>query len=255
VSIVTDGTQFGDSSNRSFYDTDSTSYDDQRWASRAGIFTNSSQQQILQELCATWEQSRVLEVGPGTARFSIPLLYKQNRLTLTDISSKMLSIAQKKIAAAGVSDGVEAYIEGSIYDLPFEDNSFDHAICLNVFNHLEHPEIGLKQLARVIRTGSTLLFNYANLQSYYWLAARRINKRKKSISQDVYSIWNRPARMLEIMQQAGLDLVQKLGHVHVPRAMEKYRLLPAVSVLDAVSRRGPLCRLAPYHFCLCRKRG
>lgn len=243
----------GESSNRAFYDVDSQSYDEQRWASKGGAFTDRAQQQILQDLCSDWRDQQVLEVGPGTARFTIPLLKQNNRMTLADISSEMLATARSKIEAAGLGDRVEQYVQTSIYDLAFDDNSFDHAISLNVFNHLERPGDALQQLARVIRPGSTLLFNYANLQSYYWLAARRINQRKRAIGQDVYSTWEKPSEMRETIRSAGLELVRTLGQVHVPRAMEKLPIKPAVYMLDKISRQGPLRRLAPFHFCLCRK--
>ncbi len=169
---MTDGAPIGESSNRSFYNVDSKTYDRQRWASKGGAFTNRAQQLILQSLCADWQNGSILEVGSGTARFSIPLLQKHNRLTLADISPQMLAEARQKIVEAGAGDGVEAYVEGSIYELPFEDNSFDHTISLNVFNHLERPGDALQQLARVTRPGATLLFNHANLHSFYWPAAQ-----------------------------------------------------------------------------------
>ena len=251
---MTDGPSITESSNRSFYDVDSRTYDDQRWATKGGAFTDRAQQQILQSLCADWNDQRVLEVGPGTARFTIPLLKKGNRMTLTDISPGMLATARRNVEAVGLADQVEAYVEQSVYELPFDDDTFDHAISLNVFNHLERPGDALRQLARVIRPGSTLLFNYANLCSYYWLAARRINKTKKAIGQDVYSTWERPGDVRRMIDDAGLELVQMLGQVHVPRAMEKYHLGPLVCALDALSRSGPFRNLAPFHFCLCAKR-
>jgi ubiquinone/menaquinone biosynthesis C-methylase UbiE len=251
---VKDNSTLKDASNQSFYDIDSKTYDAQRWRTKGGALTDRAQQAILAELCGDWNGRRIVEVGPGTARFSIPLLKKNNRLTLVDLSAGMLATAKANIEAAGLAGQVEAYVERSVYELPFEDNSFDHALSLNVFNHLERPGEALAQLARVIRPGSTLLFNYANAQSYYWLAARQINREKKAIDQDVYSTWERPAEMREIIARAGLELVHQLGHVHVPRAIEKYPIALIVRVLDSISRRGPLRRLAPFHFCLCRKR-
>ena len=250
---MTDGTPTRESSNRSFYNVDSQSYD-QRWQSKGGAFTNTVQQQIVDALCADWENGSVLEVGSGTARFSIPLLRKQNRMTLSDISSGMLATARQKIEEAGFGNGVEAYVESSIYELPFADGSFDHAISLNVFNHLERAGDALRQLVRVIQPGSTLLINYANLRSHYWPAARKVNQRHRSIGRDVYSTWERPAEMRRLIDQAGLDLVRQLGHVHVPHNLEKYPILPVIHLLDSMSRRGPLRRFAPFHFCLCRKR-
>ena len=140
------------------------------WKSKGGTLTNRAQQAILRNLCGDWKQEQILEVGPGTARFTIPLLQQGNCMTLLDISTAMLSTA-KKHRGGRFGEGVLSYLEGSIYELPFEDCSFDHALSLNVLNHLERPGEALKQLSRVVRPGSTLLFNYANLHSYYWPTA------------------------------------------------------------------------------------
>src|SRR5690606_41414486 len=157
------------------------------------------------------------------------------------------------IEVANLSNYVDAYREGSIYELPFENSSFDHAISLNVFNHLDRSGDALRQLARVVRPGSTLLFNYANLRSYYWPAAYCINRNKKALGKSVFSTWERPEEMVRRIEKAGLEVVRILGHVHVPRALEAYRLTAIVRLLDVASRSGLLRRLAPFHFCLCRK--
>ena len=243
-----------ESSNRSFYDVDSRTYDQQRWLSKGGTRTDVRQQGIVRKLCENWTNGRVLEVGMGTGRFTIPMLRMGNRVTVADISCEMLEIARQNIEKAGLASGMDEFVESSIYELPFADNSFDHAISVNVFNHLEAPEAALKQIARVVQPRSTLLFNYANLRSYFWLAARQINKSKKAIGQEVYSVWERPSEVRKVVDRVGLDLVTFLGHVHVPRALEKYHVDPLLAALDSVSRSGPLRHLAPFHFCLCRKR-
>jgi ubiquinone/menaquinone biosynthesis C-methylase UbiE len=240
-----------ESANPTFYDADSATYDEQRWESRGGVYNNRTQQTILRALCGDWRNGRIVEVGPGTARFSIPLAQQDNRLTLVDISPEMLEVARGKIEAAGAGAQVEDYVNGSIYELPFEDGAYDHAITLNVVNHLENVGDAIRELARVIKSGSTLLFNYANLRSYYWAAGRKINKKHEAIGQDVYSQWLRPADVHRMIADAGLTLVRRLGHVHVPRNQDRFTAVAAT--LDAVSRRGPLRGLAPVQYCLCRK--
>lgn len=241
--------------NSSFYTTDSTAYDEQRWTSRGGERTNRLQQQLVADLCADWRDERIVEVGPGTARHTIPLTKQGNRMTLVDIAPGMLEVARKNIEEAGQGEHIEDYVEGSIYELPFEDGAFDHAISLNVFNHLEQAGDALKELARVTRPGSTMLFNYANLQSYFYPVGRKINKTSTAVGQDVYSKWERPAEMRAHIEAAGLDLIRSAGFVHVPRAAEKYKLTPLLALLDSVSRGAPLKRFAPVHYCLCRRRG
>ena len=243
-----------ETANPDFYNRDSATYDEQRWQSPGGAYTNRAQQDIVARLTADWAGHRVVEVGPGTARFTIPLAQRGAQITVVDISPGMLETARGNIEGAGVIERVEAFVEGSIYELPFADSSFDHAISLNVFNHLERAGDALKQLARVIKPGSTLLFNYANLNSWYWPAARRIRKRGTAVGQDVFSTWERPADVRRMIDDAGLDLVERVGHVHMPRAMERYKLAPVVRCLDQLSRGGPLASLAATHYCFCRKR-
>lgn len=244
-----------DEANAAFYDGDSRSYDETRWVSDAGIFTDAAQQEIVADLTNAWSEVKILEAGPGTARFTIPLARKANRISLVDISSGMLETAQENLAKEGLETAIVEARQGSLYELPFADGQFDRAICLNVLSHIENSALALKELSRVVRPGGEVLINYPNLQSYYWPAARRINDRAKAVDVDVYSIWDTPKKMQARLESANLSLIRRLGHVHVPRALERYHLLPVVRVLDRMSRRGWLSRYAPIHFCLCRKEG
>ncbi len=241
-----------ETANAAFYDTDASTYDQQRWNTPAGAYVNRVQQKIVANLCSDWRDQRVLEVGPGTARFSISLAQRGSRLTLLDISQNMLEVARRHLADRGLSDQIDDMVKGSIYELPFEDGTFDHALCLNVFNHLERAGDALRELARVVKPGSTLLFNYANLHSYYWPACRRINARRSAVGRDVYSIWEKPREVRRMIGGASLELVRRVGHVHVPWALERYHLYPVARLLDSVSRVGPLSALASIHYCLCR---
>ena len=42
--------------------------------------------------------------------------------------------------------------EGSVYDLPYKDNSFDLVVCTEVLEHLKEPEKVLKEALRVSKT-------------------------------------------------------------------------------------------------------
>ena len=180
---------------------------------------------------------------------------RQIKITLLDISSGMLDVAQANLAKEGLSDSVAAAVEGSVYELPFADGYFDNAICLNVFSHIENCDVAIRELARVVKPGGRLLINYPNLESFFWPVARRINARSKAVGEEVFSIWQRPRHISECLQAAGLTMLARRGHAHVPRALERFHLLPIIRVLDLISRRAPLSRLAPVHFCLCQKNG
>lgn len=241
-------------SNAGFYDVDSQKYDSSRWRTPSGVFNNKVQQKIVAELTANWESCKVIEVGPGTARFTLPIAGRRNRMTLVDVSQGMLKVAKSNLVSAGLEDAIDDCIQGSIYSLPFEDNKFDRAVCLNVFSHLDQIDVAMTELHRVLKPGGSLLVNYPNLESYYWPVARRINRDGESVSENVFSKWSRPQAIERWATDTGLFLKAFRGHVHMPKALEKYHLLGLVRVLDGLSRRFPLSRFAPVHFCLFEKR-
>lgn len=243
-----------DADNPDFYDADSSSYDEQRWESKGGRYTNRTQQRIVGKLTADWKGMRVLEIGPGTGRFSVPLARRGNFLTLMDISQEMLRKARQNIEQAGLGAAAEDYVHGSIYELPFSPSSFDCAVSLNVFNHLERPGEALAQLSRVLKPGGWLLFNYANRSSFYAPGAWRVNRRNRAIGQEVYSRWVHPREMRRLMDEAGLEILYRLGHAHVPRAIRWTVLQLPLILLDKLSRHGPLNRFAPVHYCLARRK-
>ena len=57
------------------------------------------------------------------------------------------------------------YIQANLYDIPFADHTFDLVLFLDVIEHLTQPVLVLKELARVLKPGATILIctiNYAN---------------------------------------------------------------------------------------------
>ncbi len=58
--------------------------------------------------------------------------------------------------------------EGSITQLPFENNTFDTVLALDVLEHLAYTEqgIALKEIRRVLKPGGTILFSCPNLAHF-----------------------------------------------------------------------------------------
>lgn len=48
---------------------------------------------------------------------------------------------------------------GSAYEIPAEDDSFDSAICTAVLEHLEEPELALRECHRVLKKGAYAIYS------------------------------------------------------------------------------------------------
>lgn len=131
---------------------------------------------------------------------------------------------------------------GSLTALPYEDATFDRALCLDVLEHLtfEEQPLALAELHRVLRPGGELLVsipNLAHLQSRVHFLLRGRLMRTASIAKHP---GDRPAQdYIDIGRRAGLTLVGRQG------------IFPTVPVLTHLIRKHP-ARLLPLHRALTR---
>lgn len=98
----------------------------------------------LLSLISTKKVESILDVGCGEG-------FTLNRLRENKIGSSWEGIEYSDIA---IELGKKTYPEtkitkGSIYELPYKDNSFDLVLSTEVLEHLEDPQKGLKELIRV----------------------------------------------------------------------------------------------------------
>jgi ubiquinone/menaquinone biosynthesis C-methylase UbiE len=96
-------------------------------------------------LYALVEPDSVLEVGAGEGLLADHLLrtgHRPGRFVATDISTR--SVGRNL-------DPLIEFREASIYELPFEDRSFDLVVCCEVLEHLEAPARGLAEVARAAK--------------------------------------------------------------------------------------------------------
>ncbi|MHB8612395.1 MAG: class I SAM-dependent methyltransferase [Candidatus Dormibacteraceae bacterium] len=106
---------------------------------------------------------RVLDVGGGMGRMSIPLS-RRHFVTLTDISPQMLELARPHASPRlriEVADG---------RSLPYQDEAFDYVLCVDVMPHMPEPRDLLRETRRVLRPGGTLVVDITNSVPLWTLA-------------------------------------------------------------------------------------
>jgi ubiquinone/menaquinone biosynthesis C-methylase UbiE len=110
------------------------------------------QRNITMKRMALQPGERVLDIGVGTGHFVRDMAHAthgRNEIVGIDISEEMLALAR-----ARCEDFSSASFQAAdLYDLPFEDNSFDVAISVQTFEYLDDVERACKEAFRVIRPG------------------------------------------------------------------------------------------------------
>ncbi len=100
---------------------------------------------------------RVLDLGCGTATLTILIkrTYPEVEIIGIDIDPKILAIARSKVQKAGVDIKLD---QGSAFELPYPDNSFDHVVSSLVIHHLTHGNKArtFREIFRVLKPGGEL---------------------------------------------------------------------------------------------------
>lgn len=131
------------------------------------LFANSqsmrwmTQGRILRRAAAEKRQPgiRALDVGCGGGSYAIENHLRHGTpVTLCDYDGKLLAMARRQVAESGVSTSAE-FTECSAEALPFGDRAFDFIECMEVIEHLHHPEKALAEFRRVARPRARLVIS------------------------------------------------------------------------------------------------
>lgn len=91
-------------------------------------------------------KNRLLDIGCGT---------KPYRDLLGPYVSEHIGVDQE----GTLHDKSNIDLFGSAYQIPTEDASFDSAICTAVLEHLEEPELALRECYRVLKPGGVAIYS------------------------------------------------------------------------------------------------
>lgn len=132
------------------------------WDRFAGLYdiAESLNGKVYRKLVSTTEElvpagAAVLDVAAGTGELSFAAAKKAEKVVCTDLSMKMLEVAQKKAKKREV-DNIEFEVR-NIYDLKDTDETYDVVIAGNVLHLLDEPEKAVTELWRVTKKGGRLL--------------------------------------------------------------------------------------------------
>lgn len=100
--------------------------------------------------------SKVLEVGCGVGAQTVTLAKTSPKADITSIDISETSVAQAKKAVEAEGFTNVTFQQADIFNLPFEQESFDHIFVCFVLEHLPNPVEALSMLKKFIRPGGTI---------------------------------------------------------------------------------------------------
>lgn len=123
-----------------------------------------SMMEVIYQLVESTNPKTVLDAGCGEGFVSQYLAMRNGSISITgvDVQPRAIEFAKKNFGET------VTYRLGSLYALPFSDNSFDTVVCSQVLEHVDDVETAVAELKRVARRFVVITvprepyFKYAN---------------------------------------------------------------------------------------------
>jgi len=123
---------------------------------------------------------RVLEVGPGTGYYTLPVAERigaSGRLHILDVQQEMLDLTARRARERGLLNIVAT--QGDARALPYADGSFDAAFLVTVLGEVPDQDAALRELARVLRPGGRLVVGEL-FGDPHWVAPGALRRRAQA---------------------------------------------------------------------------
>ncbi|MFP2926926.1 class I SAM-dependent methyltransferase [Pyxidicoccus sp. 3LG] len=148
--------------------------------------------------------SRLVDVGSGKGKQLVELAQRLGCHVIgLDPLDQNLELAAERIRKVSLEDRV-TLLKGSIEKIPLEDASVDFLWCLDMFNHVEDIDGALKECARVLKPGGSMMnCSAVGTELLEPREAQRVTHRI-GINPDTLS----PERMAAAFKAAGLDVIE-----------------------------------------------
>jgi ubiquinone/menaquinone biosynthesis C-methylase UbiE len=130
----------------------------------------------LREALAPVAGERILEVGPGTGYYALPVaewLRPGGTLEVFDLQQEMLDHTLGRAREAGLDNVVST--QGDARALPYPDDRFAAAYLVTVLGEIPDQEAALRELARVVEPGGRVVVGEV-IGDPHWVSPRALRR-------------------------------------------------------------------------------
>lgn len=142
--------------------------------------------ETVRQMAMLNDGARVLDIGCGDGSVSIPLLTQNTRITLLDLSSNMLSLAQSKIPSE-LSENVDIVNE-DFMDATFAPQSFDLILCIGLLVHVVSPSDLIAKMAALVKPDGSIIVECSDAHHFTSRFFARLYRLKSLFRQSPYHL-------------------------------------------------------------------
>ena len=162
------------------------------------------------------ENSKALDLGCGTGD-QLKIL-KEHNLDFFGVDSapSMIDIARKRIGS------IERVKHGYAQKIPFNDNTFDFLIMIEVLRYFDLKDIekSIKEAKRVLRPGGKIFCTFVNKWSldffYVYQNLRKILKSKKYDEKNPFCEFFVPDEVINLYKRNDFNNIEVIGNMFSP---------------------------------------
>jgi SAM-dependent methyltransferase len=107
--------------------------------------------------------------GPGTITLDLAALVAPGRVVGVDAEAEVIAAAERRRRQTGLTN--VRFVAGDVYDLEFDEASFDVVHAHQVLQHLADPVAALVEMGRVLRPGGILAVRDSDYAAFAWAPA------------------------------------------------------------------------------------
>lgn len=186
--------------------------------------------ETVQEFTEGREFTRILDIGCGDGSISLPLLNSNRHLTLLDMSSSMLALAESKVPVSLRNN--LAIVNENFMTTNLAAQAYDLVICLGVLAHVDSVEDIVAKIATVLKPSGLLILEFTD-SFHFW----------GRIDVAFQKVWNRVRPVTYELNRLSREKVINLCTNSGFRKSAEYRYAPPPPGLHRLVSQRTLYRL------------
>jgi len=160
------------------------------------------------ELALPYIKGIVLDFGCATGTETIKMAGKADKVIGIDISQKMLSLAQNKVAENNIKN-VE-FLQSTIYDEKLKPNTFDVIVAFNILHLVENPAVVIQQIHKLLKDNGLFISatSFTGEKSFLNFLQRSIFKPLSKISLIPKINFFKLEDLLQLLTETNFQLIE-----------------------------------------------